>query len=332
MIIRRAKPEEAQATIEFYHDLIDTMKGRPIRPTWTKGVYPLLSDIQEAAENGWLYVAVQEDREIIGAVVVNDRQGQGYSDVDWPIPTDAVAVIHLLASKPNLHGQGIGRKLLEQARKAALDMNADVIRLDTLPYNAPARHLYESFGFNYCGDLDLSYPSVGTIPFSMYEYDLGRNRKILVSACLAGEYCRWDGGTNLVPEIKALVDSGNAVAVCPEELGGLPMPRLPCERLGGSVVNSEGANVTAEFRYGAEEALWICKEHGCKLAILKSKSPSCGKGLIHNGLFDGGLVPGNGVTAQLLMEDGVTVLTEQDWLSTIRRRPPQPPHSSQLHS
>lgn len=314
MIIRRAKPEEAPAAIEFYHDLIDAVKDRPIRPTWTKGVYPLLSDLQEAAENGWLYIAVQEDGEIIGAVVVNDRQGQGYSDVDWPVSTDAVAVVHLLASKPSLHGQGIGRKLLEQARKAALEMNADVIRLDTLPYNTPARHLYESVGFLCCGELEIYYPSSGKVPFAMYEYDLGRDRKNLVSACLAGEYCRWDGGTNLVPEINALVDSGKAVTVCPEEMGGLPTPRLPSERIGGRVVNNEGTDVTSEFRYGAEEALWVCKKHGCKLAVLKSKSPSCGKGLIHNGLFDGGLVPGNGVTAQLLMENGVTVMTEQEWL------------------
>jgi len=73
----------------------------------------------------------------------------------------------------------------------------------------------------------------------------GRKRRILVSACLAGEYCRWDGGTNLVPEIKSLVDSGNAVVVCPEELGGLPTPRLPSERIGGRVVSSDGRDVTA---------------------------------------------------------------------------------------
>ncbi len=74
--------------------------------------------------------------------------------------------------------------------------------------------------------------------------------------------------------------------------------------------------MTAEFRYGAEEALWVCKEEGCRLAILKAKSPSCGKGIIHNGLFDGGLVQGDGVTAQLLMESGIAVMTEQEWLDS----------------
>ena len=152
--------------------------------------------------------------------------------------------------------------------------------------------------------------------FAMYEYDLSGDRTILVSACLAGEYCRWDGGTNLVPEIKALVDAGKAVAVCPEEQGGLPTPRLPSERQGDLVVNSEGADVTAQFRYGAEQALRLCRKHGCRMAVLKSKSPSCGKGLIHNGLFDGGLIPGVGVCAQLLLDDGIEVMTEEEWLNS----------------
>ena len=165
-------PEEAQSVLGFYYNLIDIMRDRPIRPTWTRDVYPVLDDIREAAENGWLHIAVQDGGGIVGAVVVNDFQGQRYDEVAWAVETDAVAVIHLLAVAPHLHNQGIGRKLLERAREAAAEMNADVIRLDTLPYNTPARRLYESFGFRYCGDLDLYYPSAGTIPFSMYEYVL----------------------------------------------------------------------------------------------------------------------------------------------------------------
>ncbi len=137
---------------------------------------------------------------------------------------------------------------------------------------------------------------------------------ILVSACLAGEYCRWDGGTNLVPEIRALVDVGLAVTACPEALGGLTTPRKPSEIRGDTVVNCAGEDVTEAFRKGAEEALRICREHGCATAVLKAKSPSCGKGVIHNGRFDGRLVPGDGIAARLFMDSGVEVLTEQDWL------------------
>ncbi|MBR0160047.1 MAG: DUF523 domain-containing protein [Oscillospiraceae bacterium] len=139
---------------------------------------------------------------------------------------------------------------------------------------------------------------------------------ILVSACLAGKHCRWDGGTNLVPEIKDLVDNGLAVTACPEVLGGMSTPRKPSERQGARVVNREGEDVTAAFWKGAEEALRICREHGCCIAVLKAKSPSCGKGLIHNGLFDGGLISGNGIAAQLLMDCGIEVLTEEEWLAS----------------
>ena len=139
--------------------------------------------------------------------------------------------------------------------------------------------------------------------------------KILISRCLAGFNCRYDGGNNLVPEIKELADAGLAVTACPEQLGGLPTPRIPSERVGDNVLNREGADVTAEFTAGAEAALRIALEHGCRTAILKSRSPSCGKGCIYNGQFTGELVPGNGVTTDLLLRHGIEVLTEEEYLA-----------------
>ena len=133
---------------------------------------------------------------------------------------------------------------------------------------------------------------------------------IVVSKCLTGARCRMDGGSKLVPEIKALVDAGKAVAVCPEVLGGLLTPRLPSEIIRGRVVNTAGEDVTGAFVLGARRAMEICLENGCTSAILKSKSPSCGCGMIHNGRFDGGLVPGNGIFAQMLLDAGIPVQTE----------------------
>lgn len=137
----------------------------------------------------------------------------------------------------------------------------------------------------------------------------------VVSACLAGVNCRMDGGNKLVPEIKRLVDEGKAIPVCPEELGGLPTPRDPSEQRDGYVFSKSGKDVTEEFVRGAEESLRICREHGCSRAILKAKSPSCGVGMIHNGRFDGGLVEGNGVFTQLLLDAGIPVMTEQAYLA-----------------
>ena len=138
---------------------------------------------------------------------------------------------------------------------------------------------------------------------------------ILVSRCLAGDFCRWDGGTNVVPMIRGLVDSGLAVPACPEVLGGLTTPRKPSEIRSGRVVSSDGEDVTESFRRGAEETLRICRSFRCEYAILKSGSPSCGCGEIHNGEFDGGLVAGNGITAQLLLDQGIPVITEHQWLA-----------------
>ena len=141
--------------------------------------------------------------------------------------------------------------------------------------------------------------------------------KVLVSGCLAGFNCRYDGGNNLVPEIRQLLEDGLAVTACPEQLGGLPTPRIPSERVGNRVVNREGTDVTAEFKAGAEAALRIARENGCRTAILKSRSPSCGKGCIYNGQFTGELVPGNGVTTDLLLHHGIEVLTEEEYLTRL---------------
>ena len=138
---------------------------------------------------------------------------------------------------------------------------------------------------------------------------------ILVSECLAGVNCRMDGGNKLIPEIRKLVEEGKAVPVCPEVLGGLPTPREPSEQRCGRVYSKSGVDVTAEFERGAKEALCICKAHGCTAAIVKAKSPSCGYAIIHNGCFDGGLVSGNGVFTQMLLDAGVPVMTEQEFLA-----------------
>lgn len=138
---------------------------------------------------------------------------------------------------------------------------------------------------------------------------------IVVSKCLIGVPCRMDGKSKLIPEIKALVDRGEAVAVCPEVLGGLPTPRTPSERQpDGRVVDQKGEDVTEAFVRGAEEALAICRAHGCTCAILKSRSPSCGKGIIYDGTFTRTRVPGSGVFAQMLLDEGVRVVTEEEYL------------------
>lgn len=135
---------------------------------------------------------------------------------------------------------------------------------------------------------------------------------ILVSACLLGTPCRYDGASKRNPALDRLTAQGHVlVPVCPEVLGGLPTPRPPAERQpGGRVVNREGIDVTAEYRAGAERALEIARTHGCTCAVLKERSPSCGFGQVYDGTFTRTLIPGSGVAAELLSAHGITVYGE----------------------
>lgn len=132
--------------------------------------------------------------------------------------------------------------------------------------------------------------------------------KLLVSACLLGVNCKYSGGNNFDPAVEALAERFELVPVCPEQLGGLPTPRVPAERTSGGVFNRDGADVTREYRLGAEKTLEIALANGIKRAVLQERSPSCGCGTIYDGTFSGTLVPGMGVTAQLLSEHGIEVL------------------------
>ena len=135
--------------------------------------------------------------------------------------------------------------------------------------------------------------------------------KYLISACLCGEYCRYDGGAFDYPALRKLVEEGIAIPYCPEHQGGLPIPRKPCEIVGDRVLAADGTDCTAEYTRGAEGALALCREHELTAAILKESSPSCGSHLIYDGTHSGRKIPGMGLTARLLSENGITLYTEE---------------------
>lgn len=134
--------------------------------------------------------------------------------------------------------------------------------------------------------------------------------RLLISACLLGVSCRYDGKSKPMAEIDKLMEKYELIPVCAEIFGGLPTPRVPAEISGDKVITSDGRDVTAEYIKGAEEVLRLGKLFGCKKALLKERSPSCGSGIIHNGKFDGGLTEGFGKTAELLLLNGFEVFGE----------------------
>ena len=140
---------------------------------------------------------------------------------------------------------------------------------------------------------------------------------ILVSACLLGVPCRYDAKGKADERLLALAKAHPLIPVCPEQLGGLSTPRPPAERNGERVLTQNGEDVTDAFRRGAEQTLSLARLLGCKTAILKANSPSCGSGSIYDGSFQKRLIPGEGMTATLLRQNGITVLSEQDDLSAL---------------
>ena len=136
---------------------------------------------------------------------------------------------------------------------------------------------------------------------------------VLVSACLYGAPCRYDGKDNASPLAAALEKMGvTPIPVCPEAAGGLPTPRTPSERKGDSVVSQTGEDMTKAFRKGAETAVKLYRENACIAALLKERSPSCGKGKIYDGTFSRRLKDGNGITAEALLSIGATVFGESE--------------------
>ena len=137
--------------------------------------------------------------------------------------------------------------------------------------------------------------------------------KLMISACLLGQKCKYDGGDNCSEKVLEYIkDHEIIIPVCPEVAGGLFTPRIPCEIVNGEVINKDGESKDKEFREGAEECLKMAKENEIELAILQSRSPSCGVNQIYDGTFSGKLIEGSGVFASLLKENGFRTIDVED--------------------
>lgn len=136
--------------------------------------------------------------------------------------------------------------------------------------------------------------------------------KILVSACLLGTPCRYDGRSKPCDAVVALSKDYDLIPVCPEQLGGLSTQRLPCELSGDRVIRCDGADATSFYEEGAKRTLDIAKKNGCRIAILKEKSPSCSPHFHYDGTFSKTLTEGMGLTAKILSQNGIRILGENE--------------------
>lgn len=136
-------------------------------------------------------------------------------------------------------------------------------------------------------------------------------KNLLISACLMGVNCKYNGGNNKLPELDLLKEKYNLIPICPEEMGGLTTPRNPSEIKGNKVFSNLGNDVTDNFKNGAELALKIALENDCNVALLKERSPSCGSNMIYDGSFCGKVIEGMGLTAKLLKENNIEIFNEE---------------------
>ena len=136
--------------------------------------------------------------------------------------------------------------------------------------------------------------------------------KIMVSACLLGQKCKYNGGDNRNEKVLAFCEGQEVIPVCPEVAGGLPVPRLSCEIVNGVVMNTQGESKDREYREGAEKCLQMAREEEIDLAVLQSRSPSCGVNQVYDGTFSGKLTDGSGIFASLLRENGFRTVDVSD--------------------
>lgn len=141
---------------------------------------------------------------------------------------------------------------------------------------------------------------------------MSTDKPYIVSACLAGIYCRYNAEQKEDPKVVRLIEQGRAIPVCPEQLGGLATPRPPFEIRQGRVLDRDGNDETEAFAKGAREALRLARMAGCTSAVLQPRSPSCGFNEIYDGTFSGTLAPGDGCFASLCREAGIKLLTPDD--------------------
>ena len=144
----------------------------------------------------------------------------------------------------------------------------------------------------------------------------------IISACLCGVNCKYNGLNNYNKECSELFQAGKAIIVCPEQLGGLTTPRIPSELTSSAsdiienrknkVISKSGEDVTHNFIKGAEETIEIAKKINVELAILKEGSPSCGVNYVYDGTFNGNKIKGVGITTQMLIDMGIKVISEND--------------------
>lgn len=250
------------------------------------------------------YFDAQQEPSRVVFMILADGQpvGEGKLKAIDPERKECCLGIHL--QNDSVKGKGIGtqaERLLLQYAFEALGMEA--VNADVVLKNTRSQHVLEKVGFRFVREEGI---------FRYYRCE--RKKRVLVSACLLGKNCKYNGGSNYSAQVAAFVEDKEVIEICPEVMSGMGVPRTPVEIVNGVLTDRNGKNVDALLRHGVEQAMEQIQGKDIDCVILQSRSPTCGVNQVYDGSFSGRLIPGSGVFAQALREAGYPVIDAEDLL------------------
>lgn len=282
---------------------------------------------QHLSEQGMMFVAEAPDGTLAGYFIVDIPSLRlGKCETDWNdnlgkelcLSEEKLALVaHMdsAAIKPQYRGHHLQWRLLQAVEEELRAYPYQYYLCTIHPDNHASLHTMLRAGYVIVGTKEKYH---GLKRHVLYKKKETVREKVLVSACLLGISCRYNEKGELKEALTALMRDVDLIPVCPESIGGLPTPRVPAERVGAQVINRDGIDVTKEYQKGAETALHLAKLYGCRCAVLKERSPSCGNGRIYDGTHSGTLTDGDGMTTELLKKHGISVFGENEIAACVR--------------
>lgn len=267
-------------------------------------------------EQGFTMVAETRDGELAGFFIVDfpdeGEKNLGHEVKLGPEKLRLTAHMDSAAVKPLYRGNHLQGRLLEAAEKELCHYPYEYLFCTVHPENHASLHTMLRHDYVVIATKEKYHGYIRHILYKKKEKGDVIKPNILVSACLLGVHCRYNEKGVMDQKVMGLMERANLVPVCPELFGGLSTPREPAERSRDKVVTIKGKDVTGEYEKGARETLALARAYGCRCAVLKERSPSCGSGMIYDGTHSGKLIKGDGVTAELLKKEGIQVIGESE--------------------
>lgn len=320
--IRRAGAEDLDAIVS----LMETVKAGMINPDW------YVTDQRDWIElhldrHGLIVIAETEEHTLAGYFIADfpfirleesDPKGSDNLGEELGLSEEELRLtVHMDSAgvHPDYRGHHLQDRMLK-AVEEALQKRPELYYLSTIhPDNHSSLNTMLRNGYVI---IKTKEKYGGLLRHILYKKKEKIRPHILVSACLLGIHCRYNGKGELDSRISGLMQDADLIPVCPELMGGLATPRDPAERTGRCVITKTGIDVTRQYRKGAEDTLHLAKLCRCSCAVLKERSPSCGNGRIYDGTHTRTLVEGDGVTVELLKKNGIKVFGESE-IESCRR-------------